>query len=81
MEAANRNITKGIAMPTAVPDPPRVGKVKAAPKTGKGRPRRTAGTMARRATQRASAGKNERIQTEPDRAGESQIGVKDHTTP
>ena len=39
MVAVDESRTRGIIdMPTAVPDPPRIGGVKEAPKTGKGRP-------------------------------------------
>ena len=42
-------------MPTATPDPP--GEVEAM-RTGKGKPSRSAGTVARKATEKASAGKS-----------------------
>ena len=65
MEATDMSRTRGIIeMSTTVPDPPRVGGVKVMLEAGKGRPQRTVGTMARRAVERASAGKSAAIQIE-----------------
>ena len=51
MEAADRSRTRGIIeMSTTVPDPPRVGGVKAMPETGKESPRRNAGIVSKGAT-------------------------------
>ena len=44
-------------MPTATPDPPETGGVKEM-RTGKGKPSRTVGTVARKPTGKASAGKS-----------------------
>ena len=52
-------------MPKATPDPPETGGVEAM-RTDKGRPSRTAGTVARKATEKASAGKSAPIRREPD---------------
>ena len=52
-------------MPTATPDPPETGGVEAM-RTDKGRPLRSASTMARKATEKASAGKSALIRREPD---------------
>ena len=51
-------------MLTAIPDPPEIGGVEAM-KTGKGNPSRNVGTVARKATRRASAGKSASIHREP----------------
>ena len=71
-------------MPTSIPDPPETRGVKAM-KTGKGNPSRNAGTVARKATDRASAGKSAPIPRErvPDLVPEmptKEIG-NDCTTP
>ena len=47
------------------PDPPQVGGVKAVPETAKQRPKRNVGIVARRAIERASAGRSASIQTNP----------------
>ena len=53
MEAANKNRTKGIEMvSTTVPDPPRVGRVKAVLVPSKGRLRRISGNVAERVAKR-----------------------------
>ena len=52
-------------MPIAISDPPETGGVDAM-KTGKGNLLRNAGTMARKAIGRASAGKSAPIRKEPD---------------
>ena len=46
---------------TIVMDPPREGGVKEAPEIGKQRPKRNVGIVARRAIERASAGKTHRF--------------------
>ena len=51
-------------MPTATPDPPETGGVEAM-RTGKVKPSRSAGTVARKATGKASAGRSAPIQREP----------------
>ena len=51
-------------MPTAIPDPPETGGVEAM-RTGKGNLLRSAGTMARKATGRASAGRSTPIRIKP----------------
>ena len=51
-------------MPTTIPDPPETGGVEAM-RTGKGNPPRNAGTAARKAIGRASAGRSALIQIEP----------------
>mgnify|MGYP000394385351 FL=1 len=55
-----------ICIPTVVSDPPEVGGVEAAPETGKESLPRNAGTVARKATRRASAGKIAPIWRKPD---------------
>ena len=51
-------------MPIATPDPPETWGVEAM-RTGKGRPSRSAGTVARKAIEKASAGKSVPIRREP----------------
>ena len=51
-------------MPTSISDLPETGGVEAM-RTGKGNPPRNASTVARKATGRASAGKNAPIRREP----------------
>ena len=51
-------------MLTTIPDPPETGGVEAM-RTGKGKLPRNAGTVARKATGRASAGKSALIRREP----------------
>ena len=66
MEAADEAKEEGTeVMPTAIPDPPEIGGVEVM-RTGKGNPLRNAGTMARKATRRASAGRSAPIRREPD---------------
>ena len=62
-------------IPTATPDPPEIGGVEAM-RTGKGKPSRSAGTVARRAIGKVSAERNAPIRREPTR----EIG-SDRTTP
>ena len=58
MEAANEIKEGGTeAMSTATPDPPETGGVEAI-RTGKAKPSQSAGTMARKATGKASAGRS-----------------------
>ena len=65
MEAADEIKVEGTeTMPTAIPDPPETGGVEAM-RTGKGKPSRSAGTMARKVTRKASAGKSAPIRREP----------------
>ena len=52
-------------MPTTTLDPPETGGVKAM-RTDKGRPSRSAGTVARKATEKANAGRSAPIRREPD---------------
>ena len=58
MEADKSKIERIINMSTTILDPPRARGVKAALEAGKEGPRRIVGTMAERATERASAGKS-----------------------
>ena len=65
MEAADEIKEGGTeVMPTAIPDPPETEGVEAM-RTGKGKPSRSAGTVARKATEKASAGKSAPIRREP----------------
>ena len=66
MEAADE-IKKGgtEVMPTVTLDPPETGGVEAM-RTGKGKPSRSVSTVARKATEKASAGKTVPIRREPD---------------
>ena len=66
MEAADE-IKEGATevMPTATPDPLETGGVETM-RTGKVKPSRSVGTVARRATGKASAGKSAPIRREPD---------------
>ena len=60
--AADKSRKVGIEeVPTAVLDPPQSGGVMMEPKTGKQRPKRNTGIVARRATRRSSAGKARRF--------------------
>ena len=71
-------------MPTTILDPLETGGV-GATRTGKGNPPRNAGTVARKATGRASVGKSAPIRIEPVPDPVSDILTKetgsDHTTP
>ena len=51
-------------MSTTIPNPPETGRVEAM-RTGKGNPSRNAGTVARKATRRASVGRNAPIRRDP----------------
>ena len=65
MEAANEIKEGGTeAMSTATPDPPETGGVEAM-RTDKVKPSRSAGTVVREATRRASAGRSAPIRGEP----------------
>ena len=65
MEAADRNKEEGTEVtPTTIPDPSETGVVETT-RTGKGNPPRNAGTVARKATGRASAGKSALIRRKP----------------
>ena len=71
-------------MPTATPDPPETGGIEAM-RTDKEKPSRSDGTMARKATEKASAGRSAPIRKEPDPetvpdAPTREIG-SDRTTP
>ena len=81
MEAADEIKVEGTeVMPTTIPDPSEIGAVEAM-RTGKGNPPRNAGTVARKATQRASAGKSAPIRREPvPEMPTKEIG-NDRTTP
>ena len=81
MEAAGKTRNKGTEnVPTTVPDPPGAGGVMAAPEDGKRRLQRNAGTVAKRATEKASAGENEPIRTNPDPARPARMADKARTT-
>ena len=65
MQAADGIKVEGTeVMPTAIPDPSETGGVEAM-KTGKGNPPRNACIVARKATERTSAGKSVLIRREP----------------
>ena len=65
MEAADEIKEGGTeVMPTATPDPPETGGVEAM-RTGKGKPSRSASTVARKAIGKASAGRSAPIRREP----------------
>ena len=84
IEEADRKKTEGIViMPTIVPDPPEVGGVKPAAKTGKERPRRISGIVVESTTKRARVGRSMSIRTNPDLdmvEPNKEIG-NSHTTP
>ena len=85
MEAADVIREEGTeVMPTATPDPPETGGVEAM-RTKTGRPSRSAGTVARKATEKASAGRNAPIRREPDLGTVPDVPTKeigsDRTTP
>ena len=65
MEVADEIKEEGTeVMPTAIPDPPEIGGVEAM-RTRKGKPSRSTGTVGRKATRKASAGRSATIQREP----------------
>ena len=65
MEAADEIKEEGTeVMPTATPDPPETGGVEAM-RTGKVKPSRSAGTVARKATGKASVGRSVPIRRDP----------------
>ena len=81
MEAANEIKEGGTeVMPTATPDPPEIGGVEVM-RTGKGKPSRSAGTVARKATGRASAGRSAPIRREPGPDIPTREIGSDRTTP
>ena len=81
MEAADKSRNDDTEnMPTAVPDPPGAGGVNAVPETGKTNPLRNAGTVAKRATGKASAGESVPIRTNPDPARPVRMAGKARTT-
>ena len=81
MEAADGTKEEGTeVMPTAIPDPPDTGGVEAT-RNNKGNPSRNAGTVARKATRRASAGRSAPIQREPDPDIPTKEIGRDRTTP
>ena len=66
MEAVDEIKVEGTEMmPTAILDPPETGGVEAM-RTGKGKPSRSAGIVARKATGKASAERSTPIRREPD---------------
>ena len=68
MEATDEIKVEGTeVMPTTIPDPPEIWGVEAM-RTSKGNPSRNAGTVARRATGKASAGRSAPIRREPGQA-------------
>ena len=80
MEASDKSSIEGIiVMQTTVPDPPKVGGVKAVPETGKESPQWNVGIVARKATGRTSAGKKGPIRINPDRA-KLNIGINNGCT-
>ena len=85
MEAADGIKEGGTEMMlTVIPDPPETGGVEAM-RTDKGNPSRSAGTVARKATGRASAGRSALIRREPVLDPVPNIPTReigsDHTTP
>ena len=81
MEVVDKRKTKGAgAVVTTILDPLEVGGVKAVPETGKKRQKWNVGTMAGRATHRASAGRSALIQTNPDWAKPNMEIGKVHST-
>ena len=71
-------------MPTATPDPPETGGVDAM-RTGKGKSSRSADTVARKATEKESAGKSAPIRREPGLETVPDMPTREtgsiHTTP
>ena len=85
MEAADEIKVEGTEMmPTTIPDPSETGEVEAM-RTGKGNTPQNVGTVARKATGRASAGKSVLIRIEPGPDPVLDIPTKgtgsDRTTP
>mgnify|MGYP006905962994 FL=1 len=79
---AGKSRTGGIKIvPMIVLDPPQVRRVKTAPETGNQRLKRNVGTMARKVTRRASAGRSTLIQIYPDLARSDKGTDGSHTTP
>ena len=67
MEAAGKSRNEGtMSVLTAVPGLPQAGGVKAVPEAGKTNPLRNVGTVAKRATWKASVGESVPIRTNPD---------------
>ena len=76
MEAADEIKVEGTeTMPTAIPDPPKIGGVEAM-RFGKGKPLRNVGIVARKATGIASAGRSVPIRREPGPDPVSDIPTK-----
>ena len=66
---ADKSRTEGTEiMPTTTPDPPQAGGAKAVPEADMQNPTRNAGIVAKRATEKASAGRSALIRINPDRA-------------
>ena len=81
MEAAGKSRNGGtMSVPTAVPGLPQAGGVKAVPEAGKTNPLRNAGTVAKKATGKASAGESVPIRTNPDPARPVRKAGKARTT-
>ena len=81
MEAADEIKVEGTEMmPTAIPDPPETGGVEVM-RIGKGNPPRNAGTVARKTTGRASAGRSTPIQREPAPDISTKVTDSSRTTP
>ena len=81
MEAAGKSKNDDTEIvPTAVPGIPQAGGVKAVPEAGKTNPHRNTGTVAKRATKKASAGESAPIRTNPDPARPVRMAGKACTT-
>ena len=81
MEAAGKSKNEGIEnVPTAVPGPPQAGGVMVTPENDKRSLQRNAGTVAKRVTEKASAGENAPIRTNPDPARPARMADKARTT-
>ena len=81
MEAAGKSRNGGtMSVPTAIPEPPQAGGVKAVPEAGKIKPLRNAGTVARKATRKASVGESVPIRTDPDPAKPAREAGKARTS-
>ena len=80
MEAAGKSRNGGtMSVPIAVLGLPQAGGLKAVPEAGKTNPLQNVGTVARRATEKASAGGSVPIRTNPDPARPVRMASKART--
>ena len=81
MQAADKSTIGGTKMvPIAIPYPSEIGGVKVAHEIDKERPTRNARIVDGKATMKVSARRRGLIQTKPDQAGKTRLGVIDCTS-